>query len=526
MQAQEERFMEEQYSVPVNYEGRDRRATTGASTIDSSDTLSKTSDGGTPTSSVHTGTSERKKEKKSKKEKKAKKDKKKRKKTKASRATEKLLDGDMEGELDLDFDQFVTNRETAAPDDDQARWEAQQVANHDWAQANGFQADFASNDEIGQTPKTTSTSTTMSSRGSLGLDNMKPMLDSIPSPATSRSKSIVSHKSNGSAASSHKSGKSGKSSNSQFQHDMLQSFLKQNGQDEKLALETAMAFESFLMERQNNGVDIGNSRENSQTGTEVDDDDDEDESFDEDDDGMEIEAYDHSDMSTLGWSCAEETTFGSSWSDGTFVTKEGSSAKMGPGSGEDDFGVVHQNEKFVARHSAMGAPPADFTAGGRRIPNRVAAAQGRTVHQSLTRNMSARFGNQQQTEERTFEQQMSSLTIEERGIVMTLKAKWLKSGKPPFPNLWYLKFARCSPGRPFTLSTAYKSMKKYNQQYMNLTIIMMEAQLRIKMLFPVPGLKSIEGHNSKCSNRFMCCGYFHFLLHLTLSMSTVLQCST
>jgi hypothetical protein len=111
MQTQEE----QQYSVPINYESRS--ASIGMSTVDSSNALSQSS---TPTSNVNTGTSERKKEKKSKKEKKAKKKKKKKKKTKESRATEKLLDGDMEDELDFDFDQFITNRETAAPDDVQA----------------------------------------------------------------------------------------------------------------------------------------------------------------------------------------------------------------------------------------------------------------------------------------------------------------------------------------------------------------------------------------------------------------------
>jgi hypothetical protein len=142
----------------------------------------------------------------------------------------------------------------------------------------------------------------------------------------------------GSDASSQKSGMSGKSAKSgtsQYKHDMLQDFLKQNGQDEKLAMATAMAFEIFIMEQQNNGVDIGNSAENSiMDSSQTKDDDDDEEDSDEDDDGIDIEAYDHSDVSTLGWSCAEETSFGCSWSDGTFVTKAGVPPKIGPGGAE------------------------------------------------------------------------------------------------------------------------------------------------------------------------------------------------
>ena len=40
-------------------------------------------------------------------------------------------------------------------------------------------------------------------------------------------------------------------------------------------------------------------------------------------------------------------------------------------------------------------------------------------------------------------------------------------------------------------------MKAYDQRYMNLSIRSMEEQLLTKMIFPVPGLKSINGHNSE-----------------------------
>lgn len=92
---------------------------------------------------------------------------------------------------------------------------------------------------------------------------------------------------------------------------------------------------------------------------------------------------------------------------------------------------------------------------------------------------------------------MAALSIDERGVVNALKVRWLKSGRPPFPNSWYLRFARSSPGRPFTFKTAIKSMRKYDQRYMSLSMSTMEQQIRVKMLFPVKGLKSADGHDSK-----------------------------
>lgn len=519
--SEQEDFFPADTSFNIPLESRGRRGSTGISTIDSSDCMSQSTDG-TPNSldqfgiasrknslgaSTATEGAERKKEKKSKKEKKAKKDKKKKKKHKSSsRATEKLLDGDMENAFDGNFDDFITkNREpaviAAAPDEAHTRWLAQQEANQAWAMANGFHPNFPGpkqQEDFHQTPKTQSTSTTMSSRGSLSDNFASSMLDALPT--SGHAKSVTSARSRNSADSgSNRS--SASSQKSLFKGDVLQSFLTHNGQDEKLALETAMAFESFLLEQQGNGIAIGpSSRENSESGSNQTGQDTEySESDEEEDDCMEIDTHDDSDVSTLGWSCAEETTFGSSWSDGTFMSAAKSSAmssKMQPSeNGEDDFGMVRKNEKFVGGKSNS-VNPNDFSGGGRRVPNRVAATQGRTMQLSMSQSVSERFANERR-EERSFEEQMASLTINERGVVTSLKARWIKSGRPPFPNMWYLKFARCSPGQPFTFKTAYKSMRKYNQYYMNLTIVMMEQQLLHKMLFPIPGLRSIQGHSSK-----------------------------
>jgi hypothetical protein len=100
-------------------------------------------------------------------------------------------------------------------------------------------------------------------------------------------------------------------------------------------------------------------------------------------------------------------------------------------------------------------------------------------------------------EERTLEQQMASLTPEQRTCVATLKQKW--EGQPSVPHQFddamYLRFARCSPGpTKFNVDSAWKVMKKYDGEYLNLTATQLEEQLLTKTLFVPPGLTSLEGH--------------------------------
>lgn len=214
----------------------------------------------------------------------------------------------------------------------------------------------------------------------------------------------------------------------------------------------------------------------------VDEDEDEDEDeeygdYDED----EEEGADFSDISTLGWSCADGG--GDPWASLSSFRHLGAS-------GEKQAALLASAETHVRDEV--------FSGSTRKVPNRVAAAQARAVNASaLNTAASARLLVKDSDSKRSYEQQMVSLSIDERKVVAALKESWIRSGRPPFPNTWYLKFARCSPGRPFTLKTAYKSMKAYDQRFMNLSIRNMEEQLLQKVIFPIQGLKSISGHNSK-----------------------------
>ncbi len=60
----------------------------------------------------------------------------------------------------------------------------------------------------------------------------------------------------------------------------------------------------------------------------------------------------------------------------------------------------------------------------------------------------------------------------------------------------YLRFARCSPGpKKFNAKTAWKVMKNFDRKYLTLQATDMEDQLLTKTLFPIPGLKSADGHD-------------------------------
>lgn len=107
--------------------------------------------------------------------------------------------------------------------------------------------------------------------------------------------------------------------------------------------------------------------------------------------------------------------------------------------------------------------------------------------------------------ERPLEEQLESLTKEERSCYDTLKERWeerveekqLKGGKSKhsgiqlFPDEMYLIFSRCSPGvKKFDVESAWKVMKNYDQRFLTITADKLESQLETKTLFIVPGLKS------------------------------------
>lgn len=102
--------------------------------------------------------------------------------------------------------------------------------------------------------------------------------------------------------------------------------------------------------------------------------------------------------------------------------------------------------------------------------------------------------------EKTIEEQLAALNEEEKACFDYLKTKWEDKHPDPadryFTDEMYLRFARCSPGRKkFQKDPAWKVMKKFDSRYLTMTASSMEAQLMSKTLFPVPGLKTNEGHD-------------------------------
>lgn len=99
-------------------------------------------------------------------------------------------------------------------------------------------------------------------------------------------------------------------------------------------------------------------------------------------------------------------------------------------------------------------------------------------------------------DERSYQEQIDDLNENERQCVENLKRRWEEKEELKFPDEMYLRFARCSPGKnKFVESASWKVMKKFNPRYLNLKAETLEKQLLSKTLFPVPGLKTTEGHD-------------------------------
>jgi hypothetical protein len=85
--------------------------------------------------------------------------------------------------------------------------------------------------------------------------------------------------------------------------------------------------------------------------------------------------------------------------------------------------------------------------------------------------------------ERTLQEQLDTLTDEERKCIETLKQKWhTNHPDQPFSDEMYLRFARCSPGiKKFNAKASEKVMKKFNRRYITLTASSLEDQLLSKV---------------------------------------------
>jgi CRAL/TRIO domain len=99
--------------------------------------------------------------------------------------------------------------------------------------------------------------------------------------------------------------------------------------------------------------------------------------------------------------------------------------------------------------------------------------------------------------EQSVEEQIQALTESEKACFDNLKMKWEeKHPDDGFSDSFYLRFARCSPGKEkFSEKAAWKVMKKFDKRYASLKAADLEKQLATKTLFPVPGLKTIDGHD-------------------------------
>lgn len=98
-------------------------------------------------------------------------------------------------------------------------------------------------------------------------------------------------------------------------------------------------------------------------------------------------------------------------------------------------------------------------------------------------------------EERTIEEQIAGLSEEEKECFDNLKGKWAeKYPDQSFDDKMVLRFAYCSPGaKKFNEKSAWKVMKNFDRRFLSLNAVDMEEQLMSKTLFPLPGLKMLEG---------------------------------
>ena len=298
----------------------------------------------------------------------------------------------------------------------------------------------------------------------------------------------------------------------EFHGEMLQGFLQRNGHDQQLALQTAMAFEAFLRQQQEKMArfnEICGSSQQSQSKTN---------SFGEAHYGEDVSFEDHDleIMEKRGFHSAgsfpplnsrEDITFGSNRD--LNIQKQHACHQYNTLLQGERWPSTQQNEDFLYRLPCDGLASERDTMLYR---NMVAASQRDIAAHpqfnlfsshmptnemapypapGLSRNVSA--------EQTPYEQQMASLSVEKRACVIHLKMKWERRvhGESVLPDEWYIRFAKCSPGEPFDAKSAWRIMTKFDQRYLNLSILSMEKQLLSKIIFPCPGLKSKAGHDSK-----------------------------
>jgi len=277
----------------------------------------------------------------------------------------------------------------------------------------------------------------------------------------------------------------------------LHKYFQKHGHDEMAAINTAAAFEAFLRQQ------------HEMTSDKVD-----------------------SDHSTTSWSCREDLRDSSSDdSDDPFSHSKycwGSESTVFPCNDEDikafqedtpnndewsPFGIVRRNEAFVKRVSSQDlvkstsegtlrssvldthsttrtdrsflttstlatkeSPPGKVVPPGKAL--RAVRRPANLAPLVSTRSLDAIVPH-----ERSVERQLASLSLSQRSCVNALKTRWEKYNGVNhwFPDEYYLRFARCSPGDPFNLSTGWKVMTRFDWRYYELSISKMEACVLTKV---------------------------------------------
>jgi hypothetical protein len=136
----------------------------------------------------------------------------------------------------------------------------------------------------------------------------------------------------------------------------------------------------------------------------------------------------------------------------------------------------------MPRHGSMSHAMGETSVGGKapvvqerhKSISHINHSPGRGINQST-------MSMEENGSSRTLEEQLSTLSVAQLSCFELLR----KQAKGHVSDTWCLRFARCAD---FKANSASKVMKKFNYNYMDLTISTMERSLRTMLLYPVPGV--------------------------------------
>lgn len=295
-----------------------------------------------------------------------------------------------------------------------------------------------------------------------------------------------------------------------FHGEMLQNFLQKSGQDDKMAMQTAMAFESFLKLQSVNNHTPSRTPE-----SQIDDD-------------------EETRMEQMESLALDDDTFApdTSWDNGTFVDPTAydrqtyrdprslDGSHMEPMAGRRPRNLVALTQVRASRPPPLPGTRTDSSLEDRSIGSRESAnsrgeASRGAVSMNSRNSQGIRLSDHSRASHapqgiggppphlprprrpRSFDEQLMSLPSPHRITVSTLKRNWEQGGHGGYPDDWYLRFARCSPGVPFDYKSAWSVMKKFDRRYMKLDIAGLEHYLKFKIIFPCRGLKNKLGQSSE-----------------------------